>query len=80
MYIYWTGVAPAGLAEKGNDIPVLLSTTKAERVNGGYRFTGHKHFGSLTPVWTFLGIHCLDTSDPAAPRVVHAFMPRTTEG
>jgi len=28
---------------------VLLSTTKAERVNGGDRFTGHKFFGSLTP-------------------------------
>src|SRR5882762_8645480 len=30
----------AGHAESGNDIPVLLSTTKAERVDGGYRFTG----------------------------------------
>ena len=27
----------------------LLSTTKAERVDGGYRFTGRKSFGSLTP-------------------------------
>ena len=68
-------VYAAGHAEKGNDIPVLLSTTKAEPVKGGYRFTGHKHFGSLTPVWTFLGLHGLDTSDPAAPKVVHAFMP-----
>lgn len=73
-------VYAAGHAEKGNDIPVLLSTTKAERVNNGYRFTGHKHFGSLTPVWTFLGLHGMDTSDPAAPKVVHAFMPRKTEG
>lgn len=70
----------AGHAESGNDIPVLLSTTKAERVDGGYRFTGHKAFGSLTPVWTFLGIHGIDTSDPAAPKIVHAFMPRSTEG
>ena len=70
----------AGHAERGNDIPVLLSTTKAERVDGGYRFTGHKFFGSLTPVWTFLGVHGLDTSDPKAPKVVHAFMPRATEG
>ena len=30
----------AGHAESGNDIPVLLSTSKAERVDGGYRFTG----------------------------------------
>jgi alkylation response protein AidB-like acyl-CoA dehydrogenase len=73
-------VYAAGHAEGGNDIPVLLSTTKAERVEGGYRFTGRKSFGSLTPVWTRLGIHGLDTSDPAAPKVVHAFMPRDTPG
>lgn len=42
-------VFAAGHAETGNDIPVLLSTTKAERVDGGYRFYGHKHFGSLSP-------------------------------
>ena len=30
----------AGHAESGNDVPVLLSTAKAERVEGGYRFTG----------------------------------------
>ena len=73
-------VYAAGHAERGNDIPVLLSTTKAERVDGGYRFTGHKFFGSLTPVWTYLGLHGMDTSDPAAPKIVHAFMPRATEG
>src|SRR4051795_6153270 len=70
----------AGHAETGNDIPVLLSTTKAERVEGGYRFTGRKSFGSLSPVWTFLGIHGMDTSDPEEPKVVHAFMPRDTKG
>jgi alkylation response protein AidB-like acyl-CoA dehydrogenase len=73
-------VLAAGHAESGNDIPVLLSTTKAVRVNGGYRFSGHKSFGSLTPVWTYLGLHGLDTSDPKAPKVVHAFMPRDTPG
>lgn len=73
-------VFAAGHAESGNDIPVLLSTTKAERVAGGYRFTGRKSFGSLSPVWTYLGIHGMDSSDPAAPKVVHAFMPRDTEG
>ncbi len=73
-------VFAAGHAESGNDIPVLLSTTKAERVNGGYRFTGHKSFGSLSPVWSFLGLHGIDTSDPAAPKIVHAFMPRDTPG
>ncbi len=70
----------AGHAESGNDIPLLLSTTKAEPVEGGYRFTGHKAFGSLTPVWTFFGVHGMDTTDPASPKIVHAFMPRSTEG
>jgi alkylation response protein AidB-like acyl-CoA dehydrogenase len=70
----------AGHAESGNDIPVLLSTTKADRVAGGYRFTGRKSFGSLAPVWTYLGIHGMDTSDANAPKIVHAFMPRSSEG
>jgi alkylation response protein AidB-like acyl-CoA dehydrogenase len=73
-------VFAAGHAETGNDMPLLLSTTKAERVDGGYRFSGRKAFGSLTPVWTYLGIHAMDTSDPAAPKIVHAFVPRTTQG
>jgi alkylation response protein AidB-like acyl-CoA dehydrogenase len=71
-------VFAAGHAEHGNDIPGLLSTTKAERVDGGYRFTGRKSFGSLTPVWTRLGMHGMDASDPAHPKIVHAFMPRDT--
>jgi alkylation response protein AidB-like acyl-CoA dehydrogenase len=74
------GVFAAGHAESGNDIPVLLSTTKAERVTGGYRFTGRKSFGSLSPVWTHLGLHGMDTSDPNAPKIVHAFMTRDTPG
>jgi alkylation response protein AidB-like acyl-CoA dehydrogenase len=73
-------VFAAGHAESGNDIPVLLSTTKADRVEGGYRFTGRKSFTSLTPVWTYLGIHGMDTSDPSGPKIVHGFMPRDTEG
>ena len=73
-------VFAAGHAESGNDMPLLLSTTKAERVDGGYRFTGHKSFGSLTPVWTYLGLHGMDTSNSAAPKIVHAFMPRASEG
>ena len=73
-------VFAAGHAESGNDIPVLLSTCKAERVEGGYTFTGRKSFGSLTPVWTKLGVHGMDTSDPAAPKVVHGFLSRGTPG
>jgi alkylation response protein AidB-like acyl-CoA dehydrogenase len=73
-------VFAAGHAEHGNDLPLFLSTTKAERVDGGYRFTGRKSFGSLTPVWTRLGMHAMDMSDPAAPKIVHAFMPRNSKG
>lgn len=70
----------AGHAESGNDVPVLLSTSKAERVEGGYRFTGRKQFGSLTPVWTRFGLHGMDTSDPTQPKIVHGFMTRDTAG
>lgn len=73
-------VFAAGHGEAGNDLPLLYSTAKAERVDGGYRFRGRKIFGSLGPVWTRLGMHAMDTSDPANPMVVHAFMPRDTEG
>ena len=70
----------AGHAERGNDIPVLLSTATAERVEGGYRFTGRKQFGSLTPVWTRFGLHGVDASDPEHPKIVHAFLPRDSPG
>ena len=70
----------AGHAEGGNDVPVLLSTSKAEQVKGGYRFNGRKQFGSLTPVWTRLGVHGMDTSDPNHPKIVHGFLPRDSSG
>ena len=70
----------AGHAESGNDLPLLLSQTKAERVDGGYRFTGRKHFGSLAPVWTRFGLHGMDTSNPNEPKIVHAFMTRDSAG
>jgi alkylation response protein AidB-like acyl-CoA dehydrogenase len=66
----------AGHAESGNDIPVLFSSSKAERVEGGYRFLGRKQFGSLTPVWTRFGLHGMDSSNASHPKVVHAFLPR----
>ncbi|MBC8239883.1 MAG: acyl-CoA/acyl-ACP dehydrogenase, partial [Alphaproteobacteria bacterium] len=50
----------AGHSERGNDLPVFLSTTSAKKVDGGYRFSGHKMFGSLTPVWTRFGLHGMD--------------------
>jgi alkylation response protein AidB-like acyl-CoA dehydrogenase len=72
-------VFAAGHGEAGNDIPLLLSSSAAKRVDGGWEITGHKIFGSLSPVWTFLGVHALDTSDPEHPQVVHAFVPRDAE-
>jgi len=68
----------AGHGENGNDMPLFLSTASAVRVDGGWKVTGHKTFGSLTPVWTRLGIHAMDTTDPEHPVVIHAFMPRDT--
>jgi alkylation response protein AidB-like acyl-CoA dehydrogenase len=73
-------VFAAGHAESGNDVPVLYSTTRATRVDGGYSFVGRKSFGSLGPAWTYLGLHGMDRSDPANPKVVHAFLPRDTPG
>lgn len=70
-------VFAAGHGEAGNDVQLMLSTTTAERVEGGWELTGHKIFGSLSPVWDWLGVHAMDTSDPANPRIVHAFIPRT---
>jgi len=73
-------VFAAGHAESGNDLPVLLSCASAERVEGGYRFSGRKQFCSLTPVWTRFGLHGVDAGDPAHPKIVHAFIPRDSEG
>ncbi len=69
----------AGHAERGNDVVALLSTTNAEQVDGGWKFTGHKTFGTMTPVWTRMGVHGMDASNPEAPQIVHAFLPRDTE-
>jgi alkylation response protein AidB-like acyl-CoA dehydrogenase len=73
-------VFAAGHGEAGNDFPLLLSTARAERVDDGYRIHAHKIFGSLSPVWTRLGLHAMDTTDPANPQIVHAFLPRETGG
>jgi alkylation response protein AidB-like acyl-CoA dehydrogenase len=73
-------VFAAGHAETGNDIPVLLSTCVAERVQDGYRLTGHKQFGSNGPVWNWLGAHAIDEDAPGGPQVVHAFVERSSPG
>jgi alkylation response protein AidB-like acyl-CoA dehydrogenase len=58
----------------------MLSTSNAERVDGGYKLTGHKMFGSLTPVWTRFGVHAMDTADARGPQIIHAFIPRDATG
>jgi alkylation response protein AidB-like acyl-CoA dehydrogenase len=73
-------VIAAGHAESGNDIPVLMSTCTAERVEGGYRLTGRKQFGSNGPVWTWLGAHAIHADAPGGPQIVHAFVERTSPG
>lgn len=71
----------AGHGEPGNDLGLAYSTVTAEPLgDGSYRFTGRKVFTSLAPVWDWLGIHALDTSDRAAPKIVHAFIRRQDPG
>lgn len=70
----------SGHAESGNDVPILLSTTTATRVQGGYRLSGRKHFTSLSPVWTRLGAHALDADHPDGPSIVHGFVTRDSAG
>jgi alkylation response protein AidB-like acyl-CoA dehydrogenase len=66
--------------ESGNDVGLVQSTASAMRADGGWLISGHKIFGSLTPVWTLGGFHALDASDPAAPKIVHGFVPRGAAG
>jgi alkylation response protein AidB-like acyl-CoA dehydrogenase len=71
----------SGHGEPGNDAGIANSLTRAEPLaDGGYRFTGHKIFTSLSPVWDWLGIHGRDDSDPTAPLIVHAFIRRGVRG
>ena len=73
-------VFAAGHAEAGNETSITMSVTKAEKVPGGYTFTGRKSFGSLTPVWTRLGLHGMDASDPKNPKIIHGFLARNSPG
>ncbi len=66
--------------ERGNDMPLFLSTTEAERVGNGWRVSGHKIFGSLSPVWDYGGFHAMDSSDPNDPKIVHGFLRRDADG
>jgi alkylation response protein AidB-like acyl-CoA dehydrogenase len=66
--------------EAGNDIPVLLSSASAEKVEGGWKVNGHKIFGSLSPVWDYAGFHAMDTTGADAPKIVHGFFAKGTPG
>jgi alkylation response protein AidB-like acyl-CoA dehydrogenase len=66
--------------EAGNDLPLLLAVASATRADGGWEISGHKIFGSLSPVWTYGGFHAMDTSDPEHPQIVHGFLPRSATG
>lgn len=70
-----------GVSEPGNDLVMFGSTTDARpQPDGGYRFTGTKVFTSLSPAWTRLGTLGLDSSNPAAPMIVWAFLDRADAG
>lgn len=66
--------------EAGNDLPLLLAVARADRADGGWEISGHKIFGSLSPVWTYGGFHAMDASDPDHPQIVHGFLRRDTAG
>jgi alkylation response protein AidB-like acyl-CoA dehydrogenase len=69
-----------GYSESGNDLEGLYATTRAERADGGWRFYGHRHFGSLSPVWNWLNTYGLDTTDPEDPKIVFAAISRGSSG
>ena len=65
-----------GVSEAGNDAVMFDSRTVADPADDGYRFTGTKIFTSLAPVWTLLGVHGRDDSDPDHPKIVFGFVRR----
>ena len=68
-----------GHGERGNDLNGFLSTVEAKKVPGGYRITGHKIFGSMTPVWDWLAFWAMDADHPEGPHMIHGFIPRSAE-
>lgn len=69
-----------GVSEPGNDLVLYGSNSIAEPDEDGYLVSGTKIFTSLSPVWTRLGVHALDSSDPDDPRIVYGFIDRDSEG
>jgi len=73
-------VAALGITEPGAGSDVASLRTRAEKVDGGYRYYGRKNFGTLSPVWTRLCLHGADTSDPAGIKIVHGMLDRNAGG
>ncbi|MFC8381179.1 hypothetical protein [Nocardia sp. NPDC057272] len=64
-------VFAAGHGERGNDVGLDDSVVSARpQPDGSYLVDGRKTFTSLGPVWTSVGIHARDDSDPADLDVV----------
>ena len=72
--------SPQGTPSAATMFRCFFSTAAAERVDGGFRFTGHKMFGSLAPVWTRYGLHAMWNDAEGGPKIVHAFLPRDFAG
>lgn len=69
-----------GISEAGNDLVLFGSDTDAApRADGSYAFTGTKIFTTLSPAWTQLGLHGLDTTSPGDPAMIYAFVPRSDQ-
>lgn len=70
-----------GLSEPANDWVLQGSNTVAEpRSDGSYALTGVKIFTSLSPVWTRLITHGLDSTDAENPMLIYGFVEREAAG
>ncbi|WP_353816357.1 acyl-CoA dehydrogenase family protein [Agromyces sp. SYSU T00266] len=66
-----------GISEVGNDLMLFGSGTVADpQSDGSVRYTGRKIFTSLSPAWTRLGVHGLDTASTDGPKLVYGFIDR----
>jgi alkylation response protein AidB-like acyl-CoA dehydrogenase len=71
----------AGGDDTGNDLIFADPGARAERAAaGGYRLHGREILTSATPAWDWLGVHGVDDSEPARPKIVHAFIRRADLG
>ncbi len=66
------------LSEAGNDAVMTNSTTRVDRVDGGWAFTGTKIMTTLSPAWTRLGVLGRYEAAAGEPQIVHGFLTRDT--